>query len=283
MIAWVTGASSGLGFHIALALREAGYTVIAGARSFREEEMVGIHHLPLDVTDQASVEAFARAAQKVASGVDVVVHCAGILNLGSCEELTVEEYAAVMNTNFLGAVRMNQIVLPLMREKGQGRIVMLSSINGLMGVPFQSAYTAAKHALEGYAECLQQEVRGHGIQVCLVEPGDHRGGSAKYRAHAAAMGENSPYAATYQSTVEVIDCDEHHGSDPVKLARRVARLVGRKHMPFRKIIAKPDQHMAAKLHGLVPQRLLNRALTWYYFRHAGGDAAPKAAPDGKRK
>lgn len=283
MIAWVTGASSGLGFHIALALREAGYTVIAGARSFRAEEMVGIHHLPLDVTDPRSVETFAREALALFPSVDAVVHCAGILNLGSCEEMTAEEYAAVMNTDFLGVVRVNQAALPLMRERGQGRIVMLSSINGLLGVPFQSAYTAAKHAMEGYAECLQQEVRCHGIQVCLIEPGDHQGGSAKYRAHAAAMGDASPYAAAYGSTVQVIDHDERCGGDPVKLARRVARLVAKKHMPFRRVIAAPDQRLMAHLHGLIPQRLLNRVLELYYFRLAKHGAAEAAEPEEKEK
>ena len=88
-------------------------------------------------------------------------------------------------------VRMNQAALPTMRTQGQGRIVMFSSINGLMGIPFQSAYTASKHAVEGYAECLAMEVRPFGVQVCLVEPGDHRSGSGRYRLQASAMGDAS--------------------------------------------------------------------------------------------
>ena len=195
MIAWVTGASSGLGFHIALALREAGHTVIAGARSFTDEDVVGIRHLPLDVTDQGSVDAFAEAALRYADGVDAVIHCAGILTPGSCEETTPEEYAHVLDTDFLGVVRVNRAALPRMRQAGRGRIVLLSSINGVMGIPFQSAYTAAKHAMEGYAECLQQEVRAFGIQVCLVEPGDlskRRGGHRPRRAARQRSGGAGP-------------------------------------------------------------------------------------------
>lgn len=91
-----------------------------------------------------------------------------------------------METNFLSMVRVNQQVLPLMREKGGGKVVLFSSINGLMGLPFQSAYTASKHAIEGYAECLAQEVTPFGIQVMLIEPGDHRGGSSRCRLTSAA-------------------------------------------------------------------------------------------------
>ena len=130
---------------------------------------------PLDVTNDASIRAFVEHAKQISGSVDCLVHCAGILMLGACEETTLEEYSKVMNTDFFGMVRMNQAVLPLMRAQGKGKIIMFSSINGLLGIPFQSAYTAAKHAVEGYAECLQMEVQDFGIQVCLVEPFSLRG------------------------------------------------------------------------------------------------------------
>lgn len=151
MIVWVTGASSGLGLYIAKALVDAGHTVIGGARSFCEEQAEGMYRLPLDVTSDESASAFAQKALAISPVVDALVQCAGILMLGSCEETTVAEYRRVMETDFLGMVRMNNIVLPHMRQRKAGRIVMLSSINGLLGIPFQSAYTAAKHAMEGYA------------------------------------------------------------------------------------------------------------------------------------
>lgn len=267
MIVWMTGASSGLGFYTALALREAGHTVIAGARSFTvKKETLGMIHLPLDVTDQACVDAFVAAALKVAPQVDAIVHCAGELVIGSCEETSAAEYAQVLNTNLMGVVRMNQAVLPWMRQAGHGRIIIFSSINGLLGVPFQSAYTASKHALEGYAECLQQETARDGIFVSLVEPGDHRGGAARYRHHAAAMDETSPYAARYASTLKVIEHDEHHGSDPMVLGRKVARLLEKSTPPFRKRIASTDQHLAVWLHRWLPQRWEQRVLCAYYFR-----------------
>ena len=263
---WVTGASSGLGLHTARALRDAGWTVIAGARSFTEAgEKDGMHCLPLDVTSEESIRRFSDQALEISPWVTAVVHCAGILVLGSCEETTVEEYQRVLNTNFLGMVRVNQEVLPILRAQKQGRIVMYSSINGLLGIPFQNAYTASKHAIEGYAEGLQMEVRAFGIQVTLVEPGDHRNGSEKYRAHAARMNENSPYAEAYARATAKIHHDETHGSDPDRLGRKVAQMLDKKRMPFRKRIASPDQHLAVYLHKFLPARWNERILRDYYL------------------
>lgn len=266
MIVWLTGASSGLGLHTAMALRNAGHTVIAGARSFPcAEEHDGLHLLPLDVTSEASIDAFVRQALTIAPQVDALIQCAGILTLGSCEETSVEEYRRVMDTDFLGMVRMDHAVLPMMRERGCGRIVLFSSINGLLGIPFQSAYVAAKHAVEGYAECLQMEVRRYGIQVCLVEPGDHRSGSQRCRHHAAAMTDASPYAADYASATTVIHHDETHGSDPQRLGRRVAALLTKRRMPYRLRIASADQHLAVLLHDMLNPGFNAWILRGYYL------------------
>ncbi|MBR2823952.1 MAG: SDR family oxidoreductase [Clostridia bacterium] len=265
--AWVTGASSGLGMYTAQALRDAGWTVIAGARSFSgaSPEGDGTHRLALDVTDGDSVERFCREAKSISARVDALVQCAAILTLGSAEETSVEEYRRVMETNFFGMIRMNRQVLPMMRAQKAGKIVLFSSINGLLGIPFQNAYTASKHAVEGYAEGLQMEVRPFGIQVCLIEPGDHRGGGQRTRLRAAAMGEDSPYAAAFRSAAEKIRQDEAGGSDPAKLGRKVAKMLDRKTIPFRKRIAKPDQRLAVLLHDVLPPGLNERILTGYYI------------------
>jgi len=263
---WVTGASSGLGLHTAMALRDAGWTVIAGARSFHEaREQDGIHQLPLDVTDESSIKSFVDSALEISPWVTALIHCAGILLLGSCEETTPEEFLRIMNTNFLGMVRVNSQVLPIMRAQKEGRIIMYSSINGLMGIPFQNAYTASKHAIEGYAEGLQLETRPFGIQVTLIEPGDHRGGSDQYRKHGVHMTPDSPYAGAYERTIAKIHHDESHGSDPDRLGRKVARLLEKRRMPFRRRIASPDQHLAVYLHKFLPARLNEAILRQYYI------------------
>ena len=246
--AWVTGASSGLGLHTAIALRDDGWRVIAGARSFEDGEADGMTRLKLDVTDEESVARFCGKAAEIATP-DALVQCAGMLVLGSCEETSTEEFRRVIDTNYLGMVRMNREVLPLMRKQGGGKIVLFSSINGLLGIPFQSAYTASKHAIEGYAECLQMEVKPFGIQVMLVEPGDHRSGSDQYRPHAA-----------------VIHHDEQNGSDPDVLGRKIARTLDKETIPFRKRIASADQHLAVYVHRLLPAKLNAWILRRYYIR-----------------
>ena len=263
---WITGASSGLGLHTAMALRQDGWQVIAGARSFGEETAEdGTVRLPLDVTREDSVKEFCRKAAAIALP-DALVQCAGMLVLGSCEETETEEFRRVIDTNYLGMVRMNREVLPLMRKRGGGKIVLFSSINGLLGIPFQSAYTASKHAIEGYAECLALEVKPFGIQVMLVEPGDHRSGSDKYRPHAAAMTDDSPYAAAYESATWQIHHDETNGSDPDALGRKIARILDRKRIPFRKRIASADQHMGVYIHRFCGARINSAVLRKYYIR-----------------
>ena len=171
---WVIGASGGLGRATAQAFAQNGWSVIAGARSFAAGTSPlgeGVTVLPLDVTSEESCAAFVKKALGRENRVDVLVCAAAQLVLGSCENTTVDELDRLLDVNVLGTVRMIQRALPLMRAQKSGKIILFSSINGLLGIPFQSAYTASKHALEGYAECLAMETEDFGIQVCLVEPG----------------------------------------------------------------------------------------------------------------
>lgn len=204
--------------------------------------------------------------------VDVLVNCAAILVLGPCEETSRDEYARVMETNFLGAVQMIQAALPLMRKQRSGKIINFSSLNGLFGVPFQSAYTASKHAMEGYSECLAMETAPFGIQVCLVEPGDHKSGSSLYRLHAQAQKPGSPYEADFHRGICVIDRDEKDGSDPEKLGLRIARLAQKKRMPLRLKVTKPLEYLPFLLHLFLSGRFFLSILSMYY--HVGkGDTA----------
>lgn len=270
-VVWITGASSGLGLHTAEALRAAGYRVIAGARSFALPDADGGKPdcLPLDVTNDESMDAFAARALALAGPPDVLVNCAGVLNLGACETYAAQELRQVMDTNFFGQVSMIQRALPLMRERGKGRIVNFSSINGLLGIPFEGAYAASKHAVEGFSECLALEVGRLGVEVMLVEPGDHRSGSAKYRRRAAAMAEASPYARHYAQATAVIAQDEANGSDPDTLGRRIVRALQKKRLPRRLRVAKADQHLAVFLHDAWPQ-LFESVIDRYYRREPSG-------------
>ncbi|HNW86321.1 MAG TPA: SDR family NAD(P)-dependent oxidoreductase [Candidatus Limiplasma sp.] len=272
---WVIGASSGLGLATAEAFAADGWQVISGARSFgvhSEKDAVhtSIHPIGLDVTVAESREAFAQSAFAISPRVDALVYCAAVLMLGPCEETSPDEYAQVMQTNFVGLTAMVSLVLPAMRSRQQGKIILFSSINGLLGIPFQSAYTASKHAVEGYAECLAMEVKPHGIQVCLVEPGDHRGGSQHTRLRTHRGEEASPYEPACGIATGIIHRDESNGLSPIRLGAKVVQNANRKRMRIRLRVAKPDQRLAVVLHDLLTPSLNFWILRDYYGK--GGRA-----------
>ncbi len=264
---WIIGGSSGLGLATAKAFAADGWFVVSGARSFNPASQEGpIHKLTLDVTSQESREKFTQEALSLRPRVDVLVYCAAILILSPCEQTSYDEYSRVMQTNFLGMTDFVSRVLPKMREQKSGRIVLFSSINGLLGIPFQSAYVASKHAVEGYAECLALECGTMGVQVSVIEPGDHHGGSQRCRL-SYDMQAGSPYARAYTAGITKIRHDEDHGLAPERLAAIVLRNVNRKKMRFRLRIAKLDQKTAVILHDVLPGT--NRRILRDYYGKKG--------------
>lgn len=265
-VVWVIGASSGLGLATAQAFYRAGYHVIAGARSFEEDRQDShFTKLHLDVCDEASCTQFQEKALALAPHVDTFVYCAGILMFGPCELLRSEEYAHVIRTNFISLTRMVSQVLPTMRVQKQGKIILFSSINGLVATPFQSPYVASKHAIEGYAKCLGMELKEHGVQVAVVRPGDHKSGSLAYRKRCAADVEGSVYAAHCSKATNKVLQDEAHGSNPLHLGRLVVRLAEKRRMPGAKVIANPIEKLAVVLNRLLPNRLFHWILKKYYL------------------
>lgn len=267
-IVLVAGASSGLGLAIAERLAAQGYRTYAGARSFAQANRAaprGCVPLALDVTDDRSVADAVAHILTSEGRIDALVNCAAILMLGGCEETGDAELRAVLETDVLGMARMARAVLPAMRAQGNGRIVQLSSLNGRFAIPFQGAYAAAKHAVEGWSEALAMETRSHGIRVTIVEPGDCRSGSDAYRRRALAAGdEQSPYRAQYEAAVRRISHDEATGMDPDRVARAIARTLARRRPPARVVVARIDQRLALWLHGLLPGRWFYRVIEWYY-------------------
>ncbi len=269
----VTGASSGLGLAVATHLSDMGYTVYAGARSYKNEEenqsgfdkAKGQRKVYLDVTDKTSVDNVLSKIIGEEGKLDILVNCAAYLVLGAVEDTTVEEYRGVLETNFLGMVRMCQSVVPIMREQKEGRIINFSSLNGLMGIPFQSAYVASKFAIEGMTECLRLEVKNFGIKVSLIEPSDHRSGSRNYRPHAKKADlKTSAYYDKYIRITNKIAHDEETGSHPMKLADVVYKITRKKNPNLRYSIGKFDQKLAAVLKRILPAGIFEVIVNSYY-------------------
>ena len=181
-VAVVTGSSSGIGFETSLLLARNGFYTYATMRNpnkSKKERIVNVANrerlplqvIPLDVVDNKSVkEAIGRITTEQGR-IDVLVNNAGYLLLGPLEELSIEEFKEQFETNFFGAIRVTQAVLPIMRRHKEGVIINISSIAGRIGFPLSSAYVSSKFALEGLSESMAYEVEQFGIKVILVEPG----------------------------------------------------------------------------------------------------------------
>src|SRR5438067_3564412 len=171
-VALVPVASSWIGEAAARALVSAGFTVYGTSRKVTPGEKRGeVVFLPLDVTDDESVADAVREVLDRSGRLDVLVNNAGLGVVGAAEESSVEQARALFETNLFGSMRMTRAVLPHMREQRSGRIINVSSIVGLIPVPYMALYASSKHALEGYSESVDHEVREYGVRVLLVEPG----------------------------------------------------------------------------------------------------------------
>ncbi|TIW17118.1 MAG: oxidoreductase [Mesorhizobium sp.] len=166
----VTGASSGIGRATAEALAKAGFIVFGTSRKAFGETRDGVSMLACDVTDGGSVESLVSAVLAKTGRIDLLVNNAGIGLLGGAEESSVAQSQALFDVNLFGVMRMTNAVLPAMRRRGEGRIINIGSILGLVPAPYSAHYSAVKHALEGYSESLDHEIRAFNIRVSVIEP-----------------------------------------------------------------------------------------------------------------
>jgi short-subunit dehydrogenase len=169
-VAIVTGASGGIGEATARALHVAGYRVFGTSRRAPGTTSPGIEYLVCDVTSDESVKAAVGEVLSKAGRVDLLVNNAGVGLVAGAEESSLEQAKSLFDVNLFGLIRMTKAVLPTMRKQRAGRIVNLSSVMGLIPAPFMALYAASKHAVEGYSESLDHEIRGSGVRVVLVEP-----------------------------------------------------------------------------------------------------------------
>jgi short-subunit dehydrogenase len=170
-VALVTGASSGIGKAAALALAEAGFEVVGTSRNTAGvTHRDGVTFLDLDVASDESVSSVVGRVIERFGRLDVLINNAGIGTAGAAEESSVAQDQSIFDINVFGVIRMTKAVLPYMRAQGRGRIINISSVVGFLPQPYMAVYAASKHAVEGYSESLDHEIREHGVRVLLVEP-----------------------------------------------------------------------------------------------------------------
>lgn len=250
----VTGASAGIGRGCADRLAASGWTVVGASRRGLSGD--NWHPLVVDVDDDPSVTAAVDGVRDRFGRLDALVLAAGWGLAGPVETTPIADAKAQFETNFWGVVRCVQASLPLMREQGGGRIVILSSIGGVIGIPFQAFYSASKFALEGYAEALAYEVAPHGVHVTLVEPGNFR---TDFTASRRTVSDQGPYAAAAARAIEVMERDEVHGADPALVAATVQRVLNSRRPPRRVSVGKSGERIGLLAKRLLPHRVFEKA------------------------
>jgi len=204
----ITGCSSGIGLHAAIELKKRGYRVIATARKSTDVEMLkakGLESEQLDLCDSNSIKnALNNTLKKTQGKIDVLFNNAAFGLVGAVEDLSRDALRAQFETNVFGTLELTNLVIPVMRKHGQGRIIQNSSILGLVVLPFRGAYNASKFALEAITDTLRLELKNTEIKICLIEPGPI---ISKFRANSYAAfkqyinTEQSPHKITYQTMI----------------------------------------------------------------------------------
>src|SRR5438034_4670952 len=251
-VALVTGASSGIGKAASLALVEAGFEVVGTSRKASGvAQRDGVTFLDLDVTSDQSVSAVVRRVIERFGRLDVLVNNAGTGAAGAAEESSVAQDQRVFDINFFGLIRMTKAVLAQMRAQASGRIINISSVLGFVPAPYMASYAAAKHAIEGYSESVDHEVREHGVRVLLVQPAYTKTGF-----DANAMQSDMPlpvYAQQRRIFGDVLAEAMKDGDDPAIVAKVIVA-AATDPRPKLRYTAGPAAGRVSTLRRIVPAR-----------------------------
>ncbi|UCH21310.1 MAG: SDR family oxidoreductase [Deltaproteobacteria bacterium] len=257
----ITGASSGIGKCCAEYLSHRGYRVYGTSRRASDTDSPGSFQvsdtftmIQMDVNDDDAVQEGIEYIIARESRLDVVVNNAGFGLAGALEDTSIKEVKFQFETNFFGVLRVCRAVLPIMRNQGSGYFVNISSIGGLVGLPFQSAYSASKFALEGATEALRSEVQPFGVKVVLIEPGDFRTEITRHRMKTVQTTRDSVYSDTFQRVLNIIETNERNAPTPEQIAMLVFKIINTESPRLRYTVGKFSQRIAAPAKKFLPWR-----------------------------
>ncbi|MFN4145863.1 MAG: SDR family oxidoreductase [Runella sp.] len=261
-IVLITGASSGIGRATAEYLTQVGYRVYGTSRrSF--EESVCFQTLIMDVTDGESVQKAINELLLKEQRIDILINNAGLGNIGALEEIPEEMMRQVFDTNVWGLLRVCRAVLPIMRQQQSGLIINVSSIAGMIGLPFRGIYCASKASVEILTETMRLEVRPFGVRVCSVLPGDVRTNINANRLVALGAA-SSPYRATVEAMNTQVNAEVSHADDPIYIARAIRRAIERRPVQIHYVAGPFSQKMAVWLKRILPNRWFEKLLRRSY-------------------
>lgn len=266
----VTGATSGIGLAVTQLYASLNYHVWGLSRSGTCDTPLSeqVHLFKVDVTNQESVEqgithVWEEAIALTNEGIGIVIHCAGFGIGGAAEDTPLSTAYSQFETNYFGVLRVNQVLLPLMRTLKRSLIVVLGSIAGRISIPFQSHYSATKFALEAYIEALRIEGKQFGIRATIIEAGDTKTPFTAKRE--IALPPNSPYEKQAHLSIEKMAYDEQHGYSPSKVAKAILAISKKKSPPVRKPVGL-SYALLMILKRVLPDRLAESVITTMYMK-----------------
>jgi len=258
----ITGASSGIGKTCGEFLRRKNCIVYGTGRYHQPD--AGYNMLKMDVRDDESVKQAIRCIIDREKRIDVLINNAGIAAAGAVEDTSIEEAGFQFETNFFGSLRVTRAVLPFLRKQNSGLIINISSIGGLISVPFTGLYCAGKFALEGMSEALRYELKEFNIHVVLVEPGDVQSEMTMHRIKTEQSREKSPYYARFKKTLAVIEYDEMNGAKKELVAKKVYQIMTGRRPKLRYVVGLPQQKLAVILKKILPFSLFEKIIASHY-------------------
>ena len=253
----VTGATTGIGEATARALHAHGYRVFGTYRKAPATKIAGVDYVPCDVTSDQAVATAVREVHVKAGRIDLLVNNAGVGLVGAAEESSLEQVKSIFDVNLFGVIRMTKAVLPVMRQQRSGRIVNISSVMGLIPSPFMALYASSKHAVEGYSQSLDHEVRDCGIRVVLVEPGYTR---TTFESNALAADQKSEHYAPARANAEVVLRNAIAKADPPEMVAATVVTAATAATPRLRYPAGRDATTISLLRRFVPASAFDKSL-----------------------
>lgn len=261
-VALVTGASSGVGEALAPLLASRNWRVYGLSR--RSVSLPGVTPLPADISD---AQALTRAVDQLIATegrLDAVIHCAGVGGAGAVETMDEQRARVIMDTNFWGSWNVCQATLPHLRNSPRGRLLLVSSIAGHMGIPFRSIYCASKAAVIALSGSLRLEVKGSNVQVSCVSPGDIATNSiaTQYRQPPEELPEL--YRERYRKADDAMAENVEHGMQAEYVAGKMLAVLDKDDLAPHYLIGEPLQKASTLARRFFPARLWETILAKYY-------------------
>jgi short-subunit dehydrogenase len=259
MVVLITGASGGFGRVLGTTLVKKGMTVYGTMRRPTGDSDYPFPMLPMEITDDASVDACLKEVVRVGGRIDVVVNCVNRMMIGSVEEETADEVRALYDTNVFGALRVCQQVIPIMRQQGGGTIVNMSSLGGLFAVPYMSAYTSAKFALEAFSEAMHHELRSEPIDVVIMQPVAMAIDRPALGGHMALAANVGPDSRSHRMVERMASDSAASSLTPEAVAEKIYSVITRKKKPLR--VPMDRARPMTLLKRLAPQAVVDRVIS----------------------